>query len=114
MTRTVLPAVGKVERALDRYDLLMDNLPINAGIKFNIGSGLLTKGDVPHAETMFLMSLEDCSNYPPSLNGLRYCYQSAGKTAELKQIEYQMGLDEIRELESVQKAMEQELTKDSM
>ena len=86
---------GKVDRALDRYDTLMDNLPINAGIKYNIGSGLLTKGDVPHAESMFRLSLEDCSNFAPSLSGLLFCYQSLGKDAERKQLEFQMGLDEI-------------------
>ncbi|QEG20481.1 tetratricopeptide repeat protein [Mariniblastus fucicola] len=89
----ILANRGKIDRALDRYDALMDNLPINAGIKYNIGSGLLTKGDVPHAEAMFLLSLEDCSNFAPSLSGLLFCYQSLGKDVERKQLEFQMGFD---------------------
>ena len=98
----ILANRGKIDRALDRYDTLMDNLPINAGIKYNIGSGLLTKGDVPHAEAMFHLSLEDCSNFAPSLSGLLFCYQSLNKAEQQKQLEFQMGLDEIDdpELES--------------
>lgn len=84
---------GKIDRALDRYDLLMDNLPISAGIKFNIASGLMKQGDVPHAETMFLLSLEDCANYEPSLEGLHECYESQGKTEKLKELEFQMGYE---------------------
>ena len=83
---------GKVGKALDRYDALMDNLPINAGIKYNIGSGLLTEGDVAHAETMFLLSLEDCSNYGPSLQGLHFCYESLGKNEELQDLLFRMGV----------------------
>ena len=89
----ILANRGKIDRALDRYDILMDNLPINAGIKYNIGSGLLTKGDVPHAEAMLLLSLEDCANFAPSLSALRYCYEAAGKTADLKNLEFKMGIE---------------------
>ena len=102
-----LASRGKVERALHRYDKLMDNLPINAGIKYNIGSGLLTKGDAPHAETMFLLALEDCSNYTPALNGLHFCYRSLGKDRKLKELEFQMGYDHD-EFEEFEKAMLEE------
>ncbi len=95
----ILANRGKIDKALDRYDALMDNLPINAGIKYNIGSGLLTKGDIPHAETMFQLSLEDCSNFAPSLSGLHFCYRSLDKKDELKQLEFQMGIDSSNELE---------------
>ena len=95
----ILANRGKIDRALDRYDVLMDNLPINAGIKYNIGSGLLTKGDAVHAESMFLLSLEDCSNFAPSLSGLLFCYQQLGKDAERKQLEFQMGIDVFDEAE---------------
>ena len=84
---------GKIDRALDRYDRLMDNLPINAGIKFNIGSGLLKKEDPPHAESMFLLALEDCANYEPALYGLAECYRRLGKTKELAGIEFQLSRD---------------------
>ena len=95
----ILANRGKIDRALDRYDVLMDNLPINAGIKYNIGSGLLTKGDVPHAETMFLLSLEDCANFAPSLSGLHFCYNALDKKEALQQLKFQMGIEAINELE---------------
>lgn len=104
-----LASRGKVERALNRYDKLMDNLPINAGIKYNIGSGLLTKGDVPHAETIFLLALDDCSNYTPALNGLHFCYRSLGKDSELKELEFQMGYENMSALEDYEQAMMAEL-----
>jgi len=106
----ILANRGKIDRALDRYDELMDNLPINAGIKYNIGSGLLTKGDVPHAEAMFLLSLEDCSNFAPSLSGLLFCYQALEKNEQRAQLEFQMGLDEIKgpELEGLKEFMWEE------
>ena len=84
---------GKIDRALDRYDRLMDNLPINAAIKFNIGSGLLKKEDPRHAESMFLLALEDCANYEPALYGLAECYRRLGKTKELAGIEFQLSRD---------------------
>ena len=101
----ILANRGKIDRALDRYDALMDNLPINAGIKYNIGSGLLTKGDVPHAETMFLMSLEDCSNFAPSLSGLHFCYSSLDKKKEREQLEFQMGIEADMALERLEQEM---------
>ena len=58
--------------------------------------GLLTKGDVPHAEAMFLLSLEDCSNFAPSLSGLLFCYQNLEKNEQRAQLEFQMGLDELQ------------------
>ena len=91
----ILANRGKIDRALDRYDLLMDNVPINAGIKYNIAAGLMKKDDLPHAETMFLLSLEDCANYEPSLSGLYDCYQRSGKTRELKELEFRMGYDRV-------------------
>lgn len=96
---------GKIDRALDRYDQLMDNQPINAGIKFNIATGLVNQGDIPHAETMFLLSLEDCSNYEPSLQGLHFCYQSLGKSKELKDLEFQMGFAGYTELDAIEREL---------
>jgi len=80
----ILANKGKIDKALDRYDRLMDNLPINAGIKFNIGSGLMTKGDISSAETMYRLSLDDCANYFPSLNGLAACLEDQNRDDELK------------------------------
>lgn len=93
----ILANKGKIDKALDRYDRLMDNVPVNAGLKYNIGSGLLTKGDIPSAETMFELSLDDCANYFPSVRGLMYCYASQEKDAELKQLQKLHGWDDVPE-----------------
>lgn len=88
----VLANKGKIEKALDSYESLMDSLPLNAGLKYNIGSGLATKGDFAHAEPMYQMSLEDCANYWPSLQGLLACYQMQEKTDELNQLRLRYGV----------------------
>ena len=69
----ILARKGKIDRALDRYDKLMDNVPINAGIKYNIAQGLMRKEDFASAKAMYTMSLEDCANYWPSVAGLANC-----------------------------------------
>lgn len=88
----VLANKGKIEKALDRYESMMEALPLNAGIKYNIGSGLATKGDFAHAEPMYEMSLEDCANYWPSLRGLSACYQIQEKTDQLNQLRLRYGV----------------------
>lgn len=91
----ILANKGKIDKALDRYDRLMDNVPINAGIKFNIGSGLMTNGDFSSAETMFQFSLDDCSNYSPAVQGLAMCLaQQEGRDADLKALKVLHGADE--------------------
>lgn len=74
---------GQIDQALDKYDQVMDRVPDNAGVKFNIASGLMLKQDFAHAEAMFELSLDDCANYWPSVNGLQACLQLQGKTGEL-------------------------------
>ena len=82
----ILARKGNVDKALSRYDGLMDNVPVNAGIKFNIGWGLVYQGDYPSAETMFKLSLDDCANYRPSIRGLIICLEEQQKEEELVQL----------------------------
>ena len=63
----------KIELALDKYDEVMDRVPVNAGIKFNVARGLALKKDFEHARQMYEMSLDDCANYWPAIHGLIDC-----------------------------------------
>lgn len=80
---------GKVELALDKYDEIMDRVPDNAGVKYNIATGLLVQRDFAHAEQMFELSLEDCANYSPSVVGLVMSLHEQGKTDEIEAVSQQ-------------------------
>ncbi len=89
----VLSRRRKIDQALDKYDEIMDKVPDNAGVKFNIGFGLFLKKDYEHAQQMFEMSLDDCANYWPSLNGLIRVLKLQNKTKELEAVEKLWGFD---------------------
>ncbi len=88
----ILANKGKVDLALEKYDTVMDNVPINAGVKFNIATGLLNKNELDHAEAMYQMSLDDCANYWPSIRGLISAYQANGKVDLIPSLLEQHGL----------------------
>ena len=73
----------KVELALDKYDELMDRVPVNAGVKFNIAKGLMQKNEYTHAKQMLELSLEDCSNYWPAIVAMVDCLERLGDEQEL-------------------------------
>lgn len=77
---------GKIDPALDDYEKLMDAQPINAGIKYNIGTGLVQKQEFQHAQRVFEMSLDDCGNYWPALQGLLATLEQQGKTVEMEAV----------------------------
>lgn len=83
---------GQIDKALEKYDQIMDRVPDNAGVKFNIATGLMLKQDFEHAEKMFEWSLDDCANYWPSLHGLQACLQRQGKSRELAAVGQVWGL----------------------
>lgn len=93
-TANVMANKGKVEAALGRYETLMENVPVNAGVKFNIGSGLMAKGDFEHAVPMFQMALEDCGNYWPAVQRMAYCFSEQGKEGELNALRKQYRLSD--------------------
>lgn len=73
----------KIELALDKYDQVMDRVPVNAGVKFNIARGLILKQDYEHARQLYEMSLEDCSNYWPAIMGMVECLELLGDERQL-------------------------------
>ena len=83
-----LAARKKIELALDKYDEVMDRVPLNAGIKYNIGRGLMLQGDFQHARQMFEMSLEDCANYWPSIMGMVDCLEELGDERGLAEMRH--------------------------
>ena len=78
---------GQIERALDDYDRLLERQPINAGVKYNIASGLVRKREFQHAQQMFEMSLDDCANYWPAVEGLLIALEQQGKEAEVEAVQ---------------------------
>lgn len=83
----VLARRKKIDRALEKYDLIMQNVPENAGVKYNIAFGLLIKHDFESAQTMFEMALDDCSNYRPAVNGLIRALKFQKKNKEIEAVE---------------------------
>ncbi len=83
---------GRMDEALELYDQIMDRVPQNAGVKFNIASGLMFKRDYEHAEQMFELSLDDCANYWPSINGLLLSLQKQRKTKKIAVVRELWGL----------------------
>ena len=82
----ILANRGKIDRALDRYDLLMDNVPINAGIKYNIAAGLMKKDDLTR-KRCFCCRWRTVRITSRRSSGLHDCYQHLGKTRELKELD---------------------------
>ena len=85
-TANVLARRGNVDKALQRYDEIMDRVPENAGVKYNIGFGLMLKKDFGHAQEIFELSLDDCSNYWPAVNGLLRALQQQGKSDQIEAV----------------------------
>ena len=94
-TANLMAGRGKIESALEKYDVIMDNAPENAGVKFNIALGLMIKKDYEHAQQMFELSLDDCSNYWPAVNGLLDSLRKQGKAREIRAVSKIWGSPEI-------------------
>ncbi|MEM9413515.1 MAG: hypothetical protein AAGA30_20575, partial [Planctomycetota bacterium] len=88
----VLNRWNKIDKALDRYDEIMERVPINAGVKYNIAIGLLRKQDYANSEKMFELSLDDCANYWPAVSGLVTSLEGQGKTKQIEAVEKLWGL----------------------
>lgn len=92
---------GKIDKALDLYDGLMDEHPVHAGIKFNIALGLMQKEQYDHAEQMLRMSLEDCGNYWPSFRSLILVLNLQDKTKEANSLMLAYGLEDDEDFEQL-------------
>ncbi len=56
---------GQVERALDKYAVIIERHPVNAGVLYNIALGLIAQKREASARETLEMALENCTNYPP-------------------------------------------------
>lgn len=85
---------GDVAGALAHYRAILERVPHSAGVKFNLGQGLLKQGQHEHAAKSFEAALQDCANYGPAFGQLRQLYVHLGETQKLKALEFQWGTAE--------------------
>ncbi len=57
----------RIEKALDRYDRILERHPYSAGVLYNVAQGLIARGDMNHARQTLAMAVENCANYAPAL-----------------------------------------------
>ncbi|MFT5882564.1 MAG: hypothetical protein ACI9FG_001068 [Crocinitomicaceae bacterium] len=84
---------GKTKDAFKIYQNISKNVPVSAGIKYNIALNLIDT-----APDLALDSLElayaDCSNYPPVFNALCHCYTEQQHSDKLNEIKEQWGVSD--------------------
>jgi hypothetical protein len=71
------------------YTQIVERVPYCAGVKYNLGRGLIQTEDLRRAAATLEMALDDCSNYAPAYGALCHCYEELGeddKLTELKRI----------------------------
>ena len=78
---------GDIDGALAHYQSILERVPHSAGVKYNLGQGLLKQEDFAHAASAFEAALQDCSNYIPAVGALRRTYLSMGETKKLRELE---------------------------
>jgi len=84
---------GKSTAALAQYREILKRVPHSAGLKYNIGLGLLEQKPELATES-FEMALRDCSNYRPAAGLLVHCYEKSGADDKLAQLHYIWGSDQ--------------------
>ncbi len=77
---------GKIDDAIAAYRSIMQQNPVAAGVKYNLGLAFAQQERLDDASKMFEFSLKDCSNYAPAASMLAHCYDSLGKTDELAEL----------------------------
>jgi hypothetical protein len=85
---------GNVSAALPNYSAIIDRVPFCAGVKFNLGMGLIKQQDFEHARQTFEMSLDDCANYTPSFRGLMHCLETLEDHDAIAALKKQWGIEE--------------------
>ncbi len=78
---------GDLAGALESYRNILGNVPVSAGVKYNLGMALLAQEKEENAESTFELALQDCSNYVPAYGQLRYLLQERGETERLNELE---------------------------
>jgi len=85
---------GDVLGALTIYREILTQVPHAAGVKYNIGLGLLGQDEVERAAESLRMALEDCSNYAPAFNALCSCYEILGESEKLQELQAVWGVQD--------------------
>ena len=90
---------GQPAKALAQYTEILKRVPHSAGLNYNIGRSLLEQKP-ELAMDSFELALRDCSNYAPAANMLVHCYEQAGETEKLAQLQTVWGGEEEPEKDS--------------
>lgn len=99
----LLARKGELERAVGSYRTILNQRPINAGVKYNIGLALLSQERHGDAARIFESALADCSNYQPAAIMLAACYDQLGETDKLQELKRLWGAsDEAEENDSTE------------
>jgi hypothetical protein len=80
---------GDLEGAIASYQSILEKVPTQAGVKYNIGLAILAQNDVQRAAKMFEYALNDCANYAPAARMLGGCYEQLGETEKLAELKRQ-------------------------
>ncbi|MBL4884347.1 MAG: hypothetical protein JKY95_07410 [Planctomycetaceae bacterium] len=78
---------GDLAGALESYRNILENVPISAGVKYNLGMAVLAQGNLEKAAETFEIALQDCSNYVPAYSQLHHLLQQLGETEKLTELE---------------------------
>ena len=77
---------GDVLGALDGYRVILENVPVCAGVKYNVGLALAQQGETGRAAESLRLAFDDCSNYVPAYRVLAACYEELGETERLAEL----------------------------
>lgn len=89
---------GDLDGASVHYRDILERVPHSAGVKFNLGQGLLMRNDFANAASAFEAALQDCVNYIPAWTRLRMAYHHLGEEEKLKTLDsmWSNGISEER------------------
>lgn len=87
-----------LSKAVECYRTILEQVPTSAGVKYNLGIALLAQGNQEKATASFEKALEDCSNYVPAYQRLKYLYTKNGETEKLKTLEQLWEMPEEEEI----------------
>ena len=77
---------GDLIGAVENYRTILGNVPVSAGVKYNIGMALLEQGNLEKAADTFEMALKDCTNYVPAYGQLLHLLEQLDETDRLKEL----------------------------
>jgi hypothetical protein len=98
-TANIKARKGDFAGAIAKYRAILANVRHSAGIKYNIGLGLLKEQPQLAAES-FEGALQDCANYQPAFQALLRCYQTLGEQRKLQALKQMWDVGEERQQEA--------------